>query len=369
MQPGPIQTLIEAALAKQQAGDLAGAFDAFSEVLHIDSGNLPALEMLEALKAAMRAPGRSRRNDPFAPPEKASTGLQLTPSTFGTSLEELTNFAKRPNRTAEFGVVPIAQKAQAERQEKAQEKAKTSVRASLPHIVSAAPPSPSRPTPAPVLGLAPSRVAAAKSGAVKEVSAESQKPRIPEEMITLGKRTPTPLPAPAAAPVAPAARRSAPLFSLDEPIDSSEENLFSGELLLITGLEQMTEADTDDVEVLLARAKDRLTFDDHSGAYVYLDKVLKLDPHNVRAKELQCKCEQVLVAMYESKLGDLRSSPRVSAGSGDLAWLNLNDREGFLLSMIDGVATYEDLFDLSSMTRLETARILGRFLQDKIIHR
>jgi len=51
----------------------------------------------------------------------------------------------------------------------------------------------------------------------------------------------------------------------------------------------------------------------------------------------------------------------------EVVWLNLDNRAGFLLSMIDGTVSYEDVFAVSSMSRLDTSRILAKLLQEHVI--
>jgi hypothetical protein len=51
----------------------------------------------------------------------------------------------------------------------------------------------------------------------------------------------------------------------------------------------------------------------------------------------------------------------------EIMWLNLDHRAGFLLSQIDGTVDYENLFALSGLPRLDTARILAALLLDGVI--
>lgn len=127
------------------------------------------------------------------------------------------------------------------------------------------------------------------------------------------------------------------------------------------------EPDATDPSALLVRATDLLDLDDYSGAMAAVEKVLALDPSNATAQELKVRCEQTLLAMYESKLGDLTRAPTLRLKPDEVVWLNLDHRAGFLLSMIDGQICLEDLFTLSSMSRLETARILLQLVQEKVI--
>jgi hypothetical protein len=51
----------------------------------------------------------------------------------------------------------------------------------------------------------------------------------------------------------------------------------------------------------------------------------------------------------------------------EVRWLGLDHRAGFLLSRIDGVATVDELVDVSGMGRLEALKILAELLEAKAI--
>lgn len=122
-----------------------------------------------------------------------------------------------------------------------------------------------------------------------------------------------------------------------------------------------------EVRTLLQGARDLLDLDDHTGAHDTIEKILALDPENADAKALLRRSEATLQAMYESKIGELAHRPRVQLRADEIVWLNIDSRAGFLLSMIDGELSYDDLFALSSMSRLETARILCQLLSENVI--
>lgn len=127
------------------------------------------------------------------------------------------------------------------------------------------------------------------------------------------------------------------------------------------------EVEAPDIGALLLRAADQLDLDDHTGALKTVEAVLALEPQNATAHELLERCESTLLAMFESKLGDLSDRPQIKLKPDEIVWLNLDNRAGFLLSMVDGQVSYEDLFTLSSMSRLDTARILVHLLQARAI--
>ena len=118
---------------------------------------------------------------------------------------------------------------------------------------------------------------------------------------------------------------------------------------------------------LLRRAAERLELDDHTGAFALVEQVLASEPGDPIALELKARCEATLLRMCESRLGDLGRRPACLMKREEIVWLNLDHRAGFLLSQVDGTVCFEDLFALSGMSRLETARILASLVQDRII--
>jgi hypothetical protein len=123
----------------------------------------------------------------------------------------------------------------------------------------------------------------------------------------------------------------------------------------------------EDVAVWMTAAKDLLALGDFSGSLEMIEKILKVDPEHAEARDYLVQNESTLVAMYESKLGPLGRVPRLAIKPEEIMWLNLDHRAGFLLSQIDGAVDYENLFALSGLPRLDTARILAGLLLDGVI--
>ncbi|GEL73854.1 hypothetical protein [Myxococcus virescens] len=122
-----------------------------------------------------------------------------------------------------------------------------------------------------------------------------------------------------------------------------------------------------ELDLLLRGAEDLLELDDHSGAVDLLFKAKELAPSDLRVESLRARSERMLMARLESKLGDLGRVPAVRLQPDDIIWLNLDHRAGFVLAQIDGSVSYEDLFSLSGMTRLDTARILVQLIDEGVI--
>ena len=71
--------------------------------------------------------------------------------------------------------------------------------------------------------------------------------------------------------------------------------------------------------------------------------------------------------MYESKIGPLSQVPVVAIPQGEIVWLNLDHRAGFVLSQIDGEMSFEDVLDLCAMPRLEVCKIFVELLAESVI--
>jgi hypothetical protein len=124
-----------------------------------------------------------------------------------------------------------------------------------------------------------------------------------------------------------------------------------------------------DVETLLSGARELLELDDHSGAMELILKAQAVAPNDPAVTALRDKSESTLLAMYESKLGSLEAMPKVKLKDDEVIWLNLDHRAGFVLAQIDGTVSFDDLFAVSGMSRLDTARILAQLVDEGVISR
>lgn len=125
----------------------------------------------------------------------------------------------------------------------------------------------------------------------------------------------------------------------------------------------------DELSGLLAGVDDRVALDDHSGALDLLARAEALAPGHPEVVRRKAASEAVLEAMLQSRLGSLASVPRVLLREDEVIWLNLDHRAGFVLAQIDGTVSFDDLFALSGMSRLDTARILVQLLEEGVIAR
>ncbi len=113
--------------------------------------------------------------------------------------------------------------------------------------------------------------------------------------------------------------------------------------------------------------KDRYAIGDFSGALEIAESLLSTDPSDLEAQRYATSCRDVLTQMYLSRLGGLDQVISVVLSPEELRWLNLDHRAGFLLSLVDGVSTIEELLDISGMTRLDALRILAALREQRAI--
>ncbi|MGA8889969.1 MAG: hypothetical protein WB493_00275 [Anaeromyxobacteraceae bacterium] len=122
-----------------------------------------------------------------------------------------------------------------------------------------------------------------------------------------------------------------------------------------------------DVAGWMEAARELFALGDFSGSLEMIERILRIDPTHAEARAYLRQNESTLVAMYESKMGPLSARPRLAIHPEEVMWLNLDHRAGFLLAQIDGTVCYDDLFALSGLPRLDTARILAALLAEGVI--
>jgi hypothetical protein len=118
---------------------------------------------------------------------------------------------------------------------------------------------------------------------------------------------------------------------------------------------------------MFERARELQNLDDHSGARELLLQAQALWPDLTGLNDALARSETKLQTNYESKIGKLSAVPRVRLKEDEVIWLNLDHRAGFMLAQIDGTLSFEDLFSVSGMSRLDTARILAQLLDQRVI--
>ncbi|ATB26731.1 hypothetical protein [Melittangium boletus] len=122
-----------------------------------------------------------------------------------------------------------------------------------------------------------------------------------------------------------------------------------------------------EVSTLLVGVEELLALGDVTSALELLRKAEECDPADERLAAARGRCENAQRAALEARLGDTRQVPLLKLRMAELMKLSLDARMGFLLSRIDGLLSYEALFSVSGMSRLETMRVLVQLLDQDVI--
>ena len=117
----------------------------------------------------------------------------------------------------------------------------------------------------------------------------------------------------------------------------------------------------------IAEMKDRYAMGDFTGALVIAESILDSNPEDLEAPRYAQSCRDVLTQMYSARLGSLDQVVRVAVPGDQVRWLTLDHRAGFLLSLIDGGSTVDQILDISGMTRLDALRIMYQLLDQRVI--
>jgi hypothetical protein len=117
----------------------------------------------------------------------------------------------------------------------------------------------------------------------------------------------------------------------------------------------------------ITEMKDRYAMGDFTGALVVAEGMLERDANDIDAQRYAQSCRDVLTQMYSARLGALSQRVRVAVPGDEIRWLSLDHRAGFVLSLIDGSSTVEELLDISGMNRLDALRILYTLFDQRVI--
>jgi len=117
----------------------------------------------------------------------------------------------------------------------------------------------------------------------------------------------------------------------------------------------------------LSEMKDRYAMGDFTGALVVAEGLLEVNADDTDAQRYAQSCRDVLTQMYTARLGALNQQVRVAVPGDQIRWLSLDHRAGFVLSLIDGTSTVEELLDISGMNRLDALRILYTLFDQRVI--
>ncbi|NRA34113.1 MAG: hypothetical protein HRU17_12305 [Polyangiaceae bacterium] len=117
----------------------------------------------------------------------------------------------------------------------------------------------------------------------------------------------------------------------------------------------------------IQEVQDRYNVGDFTGALVIAEALLEANPDDSEASGFVDSCREVLTQMYAARLGALSQTVTISVPPNEIRWLSLDHRAGFLLSLVDGTSTVEEILDISGMTRLDALRIMFTLAQQNVV--
>jgi hypothetical protein len=132
-------------------------------------------------------------------------------------------------------------------------------------------------------------------------------------------------------------------------------------------IERLSATSASAIESSLLDMRYRHAMGDFSGALEVAEAILRGTPDNDEAARYAASCRETLTKMYSGKLGPLNQVPRVGVQTDQIRWLSLDHRAGFLLSLIDGRSSIEEILDICGMPRLDGLTILCSLLEQDVI--
>ncbi len=120
---------------------------------------------------------------------------------------------------------------------------------------------------------------------------------------------------------------------------------------------------------LAGEMHDRFALGDFTGALRSAELLLGQDASDPEAAQVAATARERLVAFHLARLGGPEAVLGLRVAGAEVRWLGLDHRAGFLLSLVDGTTTVEEVVDLSGMPRHEALRLLAELLDGGAIVR
>ena len=121
------------------------------------------------------------------------------------------------------------------------------------------------------------------------------------------------------------------------------------------------------IDELRRQLRQRFDVGDFSGALDMAERLLKHDSEDQEASMFKLRAKTTLMQMYEARIGSFKRVPKQSVSKDEMVWRNLDATSAFIATNVDGTMSFEDIVDISTVSRFDTSRILSQLLQEGII--
>jgi len=122
----------------------------------------------------------------------------------------------------------------------------------------------------------------------------------------------------------------------------------------------------DDIHLEIA---DRFALGDYAAALSAAELQLGLDPSDDNARQYAETSRQRLEARYVTRIGSLDYVFNLAVPAAQVKWLGLDPQAAFLLSLVDGQTTVDQVLEACQTRRLEALRVFTELLEAKAIVR
>lgn len=106
---------------------------------------------------------------------------------------------------------------------------------------------------------------------------------------------------------------------------------------------------------------------DYTHALEIAETLLDAQPNNAEAVKIAQESRAVLTQMLAARVGPLDQVMKVVVSPEEMQWLALDHRSGFLLSLIDGQSTVDEILDISGMTRHDALKIILELTRQQVV--
>jgi len=121
------------------------------------------------------------------------------------------------------------------------------------------------------------------------------------------------------------------------------------------------------VKALLEDAHEALRCEDLESALDLFQMAAQLDPDRFEIEGYVDLVRSHLLKRYRERIGDPRVVPKLLVAAGEVRRFNLAADAGFVLSLVDGSTSFEQLVSLSGMAAFDACRNLCAMLDAGIL--